>query len=193
MSAKLKNNFDIQRDIYKNGISLKTHLPREKIEFYDTTLRDGNQTVGVNFSLDDKIKISRKLDEIGIDYVEGGWPNSTNIAEMDYFRKIQKENLSLKIAAFGRTRKPRLKIQEDHDLQILIESNPDIITLMGKCWSLHVEKILGTSLQENLRMIKDTIIHFRDSGFRVFFSSCLMEGSSLIPDTLLRFCELFES
>ncbi len=149
-----------------------TSIPQErKIEFYDTTLRDGNQALGVNFSLDDKIKISRRLDEIGVRYVEGGWPNITNMAEIEYFRRIPKEKLSLKVAAFGRTRKARLKLEEDGDLKILVDCKPDIITVMGKSWRLHVEKVLGTTLQENRNMVSETIKYLKDFGYTVFFDA----------------------
>ncbi|MEM4246026.1 MAG: citramalate synthase, partial [Candidatus Bathyarchaeia archaeon] len=103
--------------------------------------------------------------------VEAGWPNSTNMAEVEYFRRIRREKLGLKVVAFGRTRKPRLSPEEDKDLRILAESEPDAITVMGKSWRLHIEKVLGASLQENLDMISDTVKYLRGFGYQVFFDA----------------------
>jgi len=79
--------------------------------FYDTTLRDGNQAIDVNFSVDDKIKIARKLSDFGMDYIEGGWPNTASPVEIEFFKRIEKEQISSSIAAFGITRKPRLNLR----------------------------------------------------------------------------------
>jgi len=139
--------------------------------FYDTTLRDGNQAIDVNFSVDDKIKISKKLSEFGIDYIEAGWPNSKSPAEIDFFRRIRKEQISSPIAAFGITRKPELKAEGDRNLKILQSVGADYVTLMGKAWTLHVDKILGTTLDKNLQMVSDSIGYLFGKGCRVIFDA----------------------
>lgn len=144
---------------------------RGSVELYDTTLRDGNQAIGVNFSVNDKIKIARKLDELGVPYIEGGWPNVTNQAEFEFFKKIRKEGLRASVVAFGMTRKPNVDPVEDENLNLLIEAEPDLITLMGKTWRLHVEKVIETSLKENLRMISSSIRYLRQHGYEVFFDA----------------------
>jgi 2-isopropylmalate synthase len=142
-----------------------------KIELYDTTLRDGNQAVEVNFSVNDKIKIAKKLSDFGIPYIEGGWPNTTNKAEIEFFKKVKKENLKSKIAAFGMTIKPNTEPEEDKNLNLLIEVEPDLITLMGKAWSFHVTTVLNTTFEENLRMIFKSINYLKSHGYEVFFDA----------------------
>ncbi|MEM2964818.1 MAG: citramalate synthase [Candidatus Bathyarchaeia archaeon] len=143
----------------------------EKVEVYDTTLRDGNQAFGVNFSVEDKIKLARRLDAVGVHYIEGGWPNKTNEAEMEFFRRARGLQLSASITAFGRTVKPGLEPDEDEDLLALAEAQPDVITVMGKAWRLHVQRILGTTLDENLRMVKRSVEYLRRMGFQVMFDA----------------------
>lgn len=142
-------------------------LNSSKIMFYDTTLRDGNQSVGINFSKNDKIKIAKKIDEVGIHYIEGGWPNKTNQVDTEFFREIKNEKIAAKIAAFTRTRKAHTSIAQDNDLQLLLDIQPDVITLMVKTWTLHVQKVLGTTLDENLLMVRDTVEHFINHGYQV--------------------------
>ncbi|MBS7644780.1 citramalate synthase [Candidatus Bathyarchaeota archaeon] len=143
----------------------------EKVEIYDTTLRDGNQAVGVNFSKSDKLKIAKRLDEIGVSSIEGGWPNVTNSSEIEFFREIKREDLKAEIVAFGRTRKPRVSPEEDEDLRILLEAEPDSIIIMGKSWPLHVFRVLETSLDENLRMIQDTVKYLVENGYKPMFDA----------------------
>ncbi|MGC8849814.1 MAG: citramalate synthase [Candidatus Bathyarchaeia archaeon] len=143
----------------------------EKVEIYDTTLRDGNQAVGVNFSKSDKLKIAKRLDEIGVSSIEGGWPNITNPSEMEFFQEIKKEDLMAEIVAFGRTRKPHVPPEEDEDLKILLEAEPDSIIIMGKTWPLHVFRVLETSLDENLRMIRDTVKYLVENGYKPMFDA----------------------
>ena len=147
--------------------SMKLSVPR----FYDTTLRDGNQAIGVNFSVDDKIKIARRLSDFGIDYIEGGWPNITSPAEIEFFRRIKNEQISSAIAVFGITRKPDLKPEDDRNLRTLLSAGADYITLMGKAWTLHVEKVLGTSLRRNLQMVSDSTGYLYGNGCNVIFDA----------------------
>ncbi|MGC8831966.1 MAG: citramalate synthase, partial [Thermoproteota archaeon] len=94
-------------------------LEDKKILVFDTTLRDGNQTVGVNFSLEDKIKIALKLDELGVNYIEGGWPNETNPVDLSFFEKIPRYGLKARVSTFGMTRRPGIKAEEDQGLKYL--------------------------------------------------------------------------
>ena len=127
------------------------------IEIYDTTLRDGTQAENFNISVDDKIRISLALDELGIDYIEGGWPGS-NPVSVEYFDKIKRHQLShAKISAFGSTRHIRNEAAKDPNLQALIKAETPVITIFGKSWDIHVTDALGISLEENLLIIEDTL------------------------------------
>ncbi len=142
-----------------------------KIEIYDTTLRDGAQSEGINFSSSDKLKIVKLLDEIGIDYIEVGWPGA-NPKDVEVFGVLKHLNLKhSQIVAFGCTRKPGVKPDDDLVLQKLIDSDADIISVFGKAWDFHVEHALGTSLEENLEMISDSIKHLTSNGKKVFFDA----------------------
>ena len=139
------------------------------VELYDTTLRDGMQGIEVNFTLADKIKITHKLDEMKIDFIEGGFPLS-NKKETSFFNQLKKEKLEhAKIVAFGSTRKPGVKASEDTHLQTLIKTEVEHIMIVGKTWKAHVEKILGTDINENLEMIYDSITYLKKKGHKVLF------------------------
>ena len=125
------------------------------IELYDTTLRDGAQQSGISLSLKDKINITLKLDELGIDTIEGGYAGS-NPKDDEYFRVIQKENIkNSKISAFGSTRKPDANIESDVIVNALLDSEAEVLTVVGKSSSKQVLKVLETSLDENLKMIEE--------------------------------------
>ncbi|HOL90522.1 MAG TPA: citramalate synthase [Candidatus Pacearchaeota archaeon] len=142
-----------------------------KVEIYDTTLRDGAQMKGISFSLTDKIKIVQLLDEIGIDYIEGGWPNS-NPKDKEFFEKASLLNFkNAKITAFSMTCRKGKNPEEDDNLKELLLANVEIITLVGKSWDLQVEKILGADLKENLRMIEESCKFFSSQGKRVFYDA----------------------
>src|SRR5216110_1328463 len=128
---------------------------------YDTTLRDGTQREGLSLSVDDKVKIARRLDDLGIHYLEGGWPGS-NPKDAEFFRRIRQERLGhAKIAAFGMTRRANTRCEDDSSLTALLEAETPVVTLVGKSSTLHVERVLETSREENLRMISDTVGYFR--------------------------------
>lgn len=127
------------------------------VSLYDTTLRDGNQALGISFSLSDKIRIAEKLDELGMHYIEGGWPNPTNPTDTEFYNKILKKKLKAKIAVFGSTRRPKVKASEDQFLSMLVKSNAPVATIFGKSWDLHVKQVINTTLEENLEMIGDSI------------------------------------
>ena len=128
-----------------------------KVELYDTTLRDGMQGIEVSFTLTDKIQIAKSLDEIGIDYIEGGFPFS-NEKEAAFFEAIKKENLShARVAAFGSTRAPGGTASTDPGLNALLRTEMPAVTIVGKSWKAHVEKVIHTDVKENLAMIVESI------------------------------------
>ena len=143
----------------------------KRIQIYDTTLRDGSQGAGVNFSLQDKLLITQKLDELGVDYVEGGYPLS-NPKDSEYFLEVRSLRLQhAQVAAFGMTRRRGLKASEDTGMKALVDSRAPVITLVGKTWDFHVRDVLRVELQENLDMIRDSIEFCKSQGRRVFYDA----------------------
>lgn len=142
-----------------------------KIEIYDTTLRDGAQAEGISFSVIDKIKIIKLLDDLGVDYIEAGWPGA-NPKDVEIFNQIKSIKFKhSKIAAFGCTRKANSEACEDKVLNMLLDAETEIITIFGKSWDFQVEHALCTTLEENLNMIKDSIQYLISMGKRVFFDA----------------------
>jgi 2-isopropylmalate synthase len=143
----------------------------KEIKIYDTTLRDGSQGEGISFSVMDKVKIAKKLDKFGVHYIEGGWPGS-NPKDMEFFkqaRKIKFKNSEL--VAFGSTRRPKINPTEDENLKALIKSGVRLAAIFGKTWDMHVTDILKVSLQENLRMIRDTVEFLKSKNLYVFYDA----------------------
>ena len=139
------------------------------VKIYDTTLRDGSQAEGISFTVEDKIRIAHKLDDLGVHYVEGGWPGS-NPRDIDFFEKANRAQFSnTRISAFGSTRYPEKKVERDIVLQALLKTETQVVTLFGKTWDLHVEEALGTSLDENLRMIFESIAYMKKHREEVLF------------------------
>ena len=142
-----------------------------KVQLYDTTLRDGAQQEGISFSVEDKLKIAAKLDELGIDFIEGGWPGS-NPKDIEFFAKAPGLNLAHSIiVAFGSTRRSGSKAEEDSNLQALLESKTKVVTIVGKSWDKQVTQVLETTLEDNLDMITDSISYLKSKGLRVFFDA----------------------
>ncbi len=142
-----------------------------QIQLYDTTLRDGAQQEGISFSVEDKLKIAQKLDELGIDFIEGGWPGS-NPKDTEFFAKAQKLSLGHStLVAFGSTRRSHCKADEDVNLRALLEAKTKAVTIVGKAWDKQVIQVLETTLEENLSMITDSIIYLNSKGLRVFFDA----------------------
>ena len=142
-----------------------------RIELYDTTLRDGAQYEGISLSVEDKLAIARKLDQLGVHYIEGGWPGS-NPKDAEFFARSHELGLShATLAAFGSTRRARLTAEQDANLRALVESEAPVLTLVGKSWDLHVTEVLETSLEENLAMIADSVAFLKAKGRRVFFDA----------------------
>jgi len=142
-----------------------------QILLYDTTLRDGTQREGMSLSAEDKVKIARELDALGIHYIEGGWPGS-NPKDAEFFQKIQHVELkNAKVAAFGSTRHAKNTCDDDPNIRALVEANTPVVTLVGKSSTLHVEKVLETTLDENLRMIADSVAYFKRLGKEVVYDA----------------------
>ncbi len=141
------------------------------IQLYDTTLRDGTQQEGISFSVEDKLKIAQKLDELGIDFIEGGWPGS-NPKDTEFFIQARKLNLNhATIVAFSSTRHSNCKVEEDANLKALLEAKTKVVTIVGKGWDKQVTQVLETTLEENLNMVTDSIGYLRANGLRVFFDA----------------------
>lgn len=142
-----------------------------KIEIYDTTLRDGAQAEGIAFSVNDKIKVAKLLDELGVTYIEAGWPGA-NPKDIEVFAQLSSmEFKTAQITAFGSTRKANVKASEDKVLNMLVDSGVKLITIFGKCWDFQVTEALNTTLEENLNMIKDSVEYLISQGKTVFFDA----------------------
>ena len=142
-----------------------------QIQIYDTTLRDGSQSEGVSFSVEDKIRITKRLDEMGFHFVEGGWPGS-NPKDAEYFRRIG--DVPLKhavVAAFGSTRRPLVTCEADANLTAVVAAGVSVATLVGKTWDFHVTEALATTCEENLKMTAESVAYLRQKGMRVFFDA----------------------
>ena len=141
------------------------------IQIYDTTLRDGTQRKGISLSCEDKIRIAQKLDQFGVDFIEGGWPGS-NPKDVSFFQKAKEIPwMHAKIAAFGSTRRANTKPENDANLVALVESDAPVCTIFGKTWTLHVTKVMKTTLEENLRMIEESVVFLKSQGRRVIYDA----------------------
>ena len=136
-------------------------------ELYDTTLRDGTQGEGINLSVEDKLRIARRLDEFGMRYIEGGWPGS-NPKDAEFFTRAK--DLALKharLAAFGSTRKAKSRCEDDPQIKMLLDAETPVVTMVAKTSTLHVKHVLETTLDENLAMIRDSVTYFKSQGKEV--------------------------
>ena len=141
------------------------------VETYDTTLRDGSQQVGLNFTVADKLRVTQLLDDLGVDVIEGGWPGS-NPKDAEYFARVRELELRhATLAAFGATRRPRSRADDDPNLLALLDSGAPVLTLVGKAWTLHVTEALRTSHDENLAMVAESVGHLVAAGRRVVFDA----------------------
>lgn len=154
-----------------------------KIQIYDTTLRDGAQGEGVNFSLEDKVLIAHRLDELGFDYVEGGYPLS-NPKDAEFFQRIAAKPFKhARVCAFGMTRRRGMKPADDIGMKALLDSQAPVITIVGKTSDFHVTEVLGVSLDENLAMIRDTIAYLCGEGREVIYDAeHFFDGWKANPD-----------
>lgn len=141
------------------------------VRLYDTTLRDGAQTEGISFSVSDKLRIAKKLDDLGIHYIEGGWPGA-NPKDGEFFKKAKRLRLkNSEIVAFGSTRRAKVKAKDDVVLKGLLAADTKVITIFGKSWNLQVTDVLGTTLEENLNMVRDSISFLASKGKEVIFDA----------------------
>lgn len=145
--------------------------PKKVIQIYDTTLRDGSQSEGISFSVQDKIQIAKKLDDLGVPFIEGGWPGA-NPKDIAFFDAVKKEKFKhAQIVAFGSTRKAHTKASEDENLKGLLASDTKTITIFGKSWDLHVREVFKVELEENLRMIQDSVKYLKSKGRDVIYDA----------------------
>ncbi|WP_026370666.1 citramalate synthase [Kallotenue papyrolyticum] len=156
------------------------------IQLYDTTLRDGTQREGLSLSVADKLRIAHALDEFGIPFIEGGWPGS-NPKDAEFFRRARQETWrQTTICAFGSTRHAQTRVEEDANIRALLEAETAICTIVGKSWTLHVTHVLETTLDENLRMIAESVAYLRAQGRRVFYDAeHFFDGYRADPDYAL--------
>jgi 2-isopropylmalate synthase len=165
-----------------------------QVELYDTTLRDGAQHEGISLSVSDKLAITDKLDQLGVNYIEGGWPGS-NPKDVEYFAQVQNLNLvNATLVAFGSTRRAAAVVGHDPNIISLLNSEAPVVTLVGKSSDLHVTKVLETTLEENLAMIADSVAYLTSRGRRVFFDAeHFFDGFKSNPDYALQVVRIAES
>ena len=141
------------------------------VTLYDTTLRDGTQMEGMSLSVDDKLRIAERLDQLGVHFIEGGWPGS-NPKDEEFFRQAKDLKLtSASIVAFGSTRHAMSRVEDDANIRALLDSGAPVVTLVGKTSETHVSRVLETSLEENLAMIRESIAYIHEHGRRVLFDA----------------------
>ncbi len=159
---------------------------RPDVELYDTTLRDGSQGEGINFSVMDKLRIADKLDAFGVHYIEGGWPGS-NPKDIEFFASARRKKFkNARLAAFGSTRRKGVPVEKDEQVRLLLEAHTPVVTIFGKTWLLHVKEVLRTTPEENLKMIGDTIRFLKDNGkFVVYDAEHAFDGYKDDPDYAL--------
>ncbi len=158
-----------------------------KIEIYDTTLRDGTQGEGVNFSVADKIRLAERFDHFGIHYIEGGWPGS-NPRDIEFFELARKRRWKkAKIAAFGSTRRKGVKVHKDAQVELLLKAETPVVTIFGKTWLLHVQEVIKTTPEENLKMIADTVRYLKKNGrYVIYDAEHAFDGFKDSPDYALQ-------
>lgn len=146
-------------------------MVKQSIKLYDTTLRDGSQTEGISFTVSDKLRIAMKLDELGIHYIEAGWPGA-NPKDIEVFQKLRRLRLrNSKVVAFGSTRRAKIKAKDDTILKGLIKAETKVITIFGKSWDLHVKEVLRTTMDENINMIRDSVSFLKSKKKEVIFDA----------------------
>ena len=156
------------------------------IYLYDTTLRDGTQREGISLSVDDKLKIARRLDQFGVHYIEGGWPGS-NPKDVEFFRRAPSLGLAqAKVVAFGSTRRKDIRPADDANLKALLDAETPAVALVGKSWELHVSQVLETTPEENLAMIGESVAYARANGKEVIYDAeHFFDGYKANPDYAL--------
>src|SRR5436190_3918825 len=144
---------------------------KPEVEIYDTTLRDGSQAEGINFSVADKLRIAERLDAFGVHFIEGGWPGS-NPKDIEFFAEAKKRRFkNARLAAFGSTRRKSVRPDQDQQVQLLLDAGTPVVTIFGKTWLLHVKEVLRTTPEENLAMIAETVRFLKDHGKFVVYDA----------------------
>ena len=145
-----------QRFLLAVETNLLGGIRMNRVDLLDSTLRDGAQANGISFSVEDKLNIVRKLDDLGVAFIEAGNPGS-NPKDLEFFRRASALKMKNSVlAAFGSTRKKNISAEEDPNLHALLTADTDVVVLFGKCWELHVRQVLGTTPEENLKMIEES-------------------------------------
>ena len=159
---------------------------KPQVEIYDTTLRDGSQGEGINFSVADKLRIAEKLDAFGVHYIEGGWPGS-NPKDIEFYAQARRRKFkNARLAAFGSTRKKGVPVEQDDQVRLLIEAETPVVTIFGKTSMLHVKEVLRCTPEENLAMIGDTVRFLRDHDkFVIYDAEHCFDGYKLDPEYAL--------
>ncbi len=163
----------------------------KQVALFDTTLRDGSQAEGINFSVEDKLLIAKRLDEFGLDYIEGGWPNPTSAKDTEFFNQAKQVKFKhAKLVAFGSTRRAQNSAEEDTNLQSLLAAETPTIAIFGKSWDLHVDEVLRVSREQNLEMIKDSCAFLKAAGREVIFDAeHFFDGYKVNPEYALQTLE----
>lgn len=161
-----------------------------KIYTFDTTLRDGTQGESVSFSVEDKLVIAQKLDELGIDYIEGGWPGSNPKDKQFFERAVELNFRHAKLTAFGSTRFARNTVDQDPNVRELVNAGTPVISIFGKSWDLHTKRALGITEEENLALIGETVAYLKKHGKEVVYDAeHFFDGYASNPDFALRTLE----
>ena len=143
----------------------------DRIEIYDSTLRDGAQAEGITYSLEDKLLIARRLDDLGVDYIEGGWPNPTNPKDLAFFERIGGLGLKARVTAFGSTRRATNAPEDDATLGTLLQAQTQSVAVFGKSWDLHVTQVMKTTRESNLELIEDSVGYLVSEGREVIYDA----------------------
>jgi len=161
-------------------------MKSDRVWLYDTTLRDGSQHEGISFSAEDKIKIAKKLDDFGVDYIEGGWPGS-NPKDLEFFRRARQIQWKhAKLSAFGSTCRVKANVKEDINIQALLKAHTPVVAVFGKSWDLHVHEALRATLEENLQIIHDSVTFLKSKGKEVVYDAeHFFDGFAANPDYAL--------
>ncbi|TMA52882.1 MAG: citramalate synthase, partial [Deltaproteobacteria bacterium] len=143
----------------------------KRIQIYDTTLRDGSQAEDISFTLEDKLRIAERLDDLGVHYIEGGWPGS-NPRDEEFFRAVKRRGLRhARVAAFGSTRRAGVKAADDRNLTLCLDADTPVVTIVGKTWDLHVRDDLRIPLKANLEVIHDSVAFLKKRVDEVIFDA----------------------
>ena len=166
-------------------------MAHPRLEIYDTTLRDGAQQEGISLTVSDKLRIARLLDELGVAYIEGGWPGA-NPKDSEFFKRARSE-LSLgtsQLTAFSSTRRPRGVVDGDPQMLDLLEADTEVVCIVGKAWDYHVREALRTGLDEGIAMVAESVAYLVRHGRRVFFDAeHFFDGYAANPGFALRYYE----